>query len=303
MQQRVFILFLFFISHLVNVSCDNNNSNLLAEKVRIEGTSSFDFNQHPLVSERPLRVYYHIPPNLETNSPVLLVFHGNGRNAEYSRDVLIAEANRKRIAVLVPEFTQEQFPGGDQYNLANIFTDGDNPSFETLNPKEEWTFSLIEPLFNNFKEMSGLTTPEFDIFGHSAGGQVAHRYLLFWPDAAVRSVVAAAAGWYTVPDISINFPYGLRLSPAQNFSGLSFLKPMAIVVGTADDNPNAPGLRKNNEANAQGPHRLARARHFYQESVRINALYNINLNWQLEELTGVGHNYEATAAFAMNFLY
>ena len=38
-----------------------------------------------------------------------------------------------------------------------------------------------------------------DLFGHSAGSQVAHRFLLFKPTNKTNKVILSAAGWYTVP--------------------------------------------------------------------------------------------------------
>mgnify|MGYP003305291683 CR=1 FL=1 len=59
--------------------------------------------------------------------------------------------NQDKFIVIVPEFSNDYFPDGDSYNLANIFTDGDNPSSETLNPSEQWTFAVLDPLFIYFK--------------------------------------------------------------------------------------------------------------------------------------------------------
>ena len=51
----------------------------------------------------------------------------------------------------LPEFNSLDFPSGDMYNLANIFEDGDNPSIDTLNSPDRWTFSIIDQLFDFIK--------------------------------------------------------------------------------------------------------------------------------------------------------
>ena len=37
-----------------------------------------------------------------------------------------------------------------------------------------------------------------------------HRYLYYVPEARVSRFIAANAGWYTMPDFSIGYPYGLK---------------------------------------------------------------------------------------------
>ena len=54
--------------------------------------------------------------------------------------------------------------------------------------------------------MNGNTSADYYLFGHSAGAQFVHRLLLMVPDGRYAALVAANAGWYTVPDKSIDYP-------------------------------------------------------------------------------------------------
>ena len=74
-----------------------------------------------------INVYYHIPNSNVKNLPILISLHGNSRNADDYRDCWIEMANSNGFMVFAPEFNRTDFPTGDQYNLANIFSDGDNP--------------------------------------------------------------------------------------------------------------------------------------------------------------------------------
>tara|TARA_B100001115_G_scaffold182217_1_gene177958 strand:+ start:2102 stop:3004 length:903 start_codon:yes stop_codon:yes gene_type:complete len=300
-MRQVFLLFCLLTGLW---SCDKNEVISPQTAQGLEGTGLYHFKAYPNLAAGGLPVFYHVPADLPANAPVLIVFHGNGRDAEYSRDQLIAKANRLKFALVVPEFSSDAYPGGDKYNLGNIFEDGDHPSESTLNPKEEWTFSVIEPLFENFKTRTGLSTTQFDVFGHSAGAQVAHRYLFFWNDAPMNRVVAAAAGWYTLPDTSVQFPYGLGASPAENADLSTFFsRPLTIVIGTADNDPNAASLRQTPQARAQGTNRLARAQYFYQQSIQQAQAIASPFSWQYRELQNVDHDFEATSAFAADLLY
>ena len=57
------------------------------------------------------------------------------------------------------------------------------------------------------------TTPKYQIFGHSAGGQFVHRYVMYKPNARYDKIIASASGWYTETDLNISFPYGFMESP------------------------------------------------------------------------------------------
>ncbi len=289
-------------------SCDNakkiNQEPGPDAELTLRGTGNFKFTPSVPLNGKPVQVYYHIPQNATSQSPALMVFHGAGRDAKESRDALVAKANQFNFITLVPEFSDEYYAGGDEYNLGNIFEDGDHPSPETLNPEAEWTFSVIDPVFDFFKQKSGLATDAYDVFGHSAGAQFAHRLLMFRPNAKYKRVVAASAGWYTMPDNSVDFPYGLKESPAENGDRkATFSTLLTVIVGLKDNDPNASGLRHNSKADAQGDDRLERAQYFYTESKNIAQSQALGFNWQYQSLPNVDHDFNATSTAAANILY
>ena len=70
-------------------------------------------------------------------------------------------ANANNFMVFAPEFNSDDFPSGDMYNLANIFQDGDNPSSDTFNSPDNWTFSIIDQLFEFIKVEIGGNQPTY----------------------------------------------------------------------------------------------------------------------------------------------
>lgn len=290
------------------VSCDNNEAIPVTESQQngdnLSGTGSFQFKEFAPIQNNPITVFYHIPENSTSSSTVLIVFHGATRDARENRDALIAKANEKGIVLIVPEFSQASFPGGDAYNLGNIFQDGDNPTSSTLNPEEQWTFSIVEPLFDHFKMLSGNISATYNVFGFSAGAQVAHRFAFFKPAARCNLLVAASSGWYTMPDNTIDFPYGIKKSPLEN-SNLAplFAKNIFIVIGEADNNPNDGGLRRNSIVDLQGTNRYARAQYFFNQSNAIATRNNLSFNWQYKSLQNVGHNVVLTANYAFDSIF
>jgi pimeloyl-ACP methyl ester carboxylesterase len=268
---------------------------------QLKGTGDLTFTTYAPFSNQPIEIYYHIPENTNSNTPIIFIFHGGGRNAEEYRNASISKANEYGFIAVIPEFSNASFPGGDSYNLGNIFTDGDNPSSATLVAEEAWTFSVIDPIFNFIKPKTNSTLLKYHMIGHSAGGQFAHRLVLFKPEANFDKVVISASGWYTVPDVSIDFPYGLKKSPLEN-SDLSnlFIKKMRIQVGELDNNPNTSGLRHNQYSDAQGFNRHDRAQHFFSRS---KAIAENSFKWTLQVNQGLDHSFAPAIKKAADLLF
>ena len=135
---------------------------------------------------------------------------------------------------------------------------------------------------------------------------MAHRYLLFKPNGKVNRVISSAAGWYTMPNVSVAFPYGLNLGPFE-FSSLVmeelFYKKLYIVIGTNDNDPDYPGLRHTDEAEIQGANRLERAAYFFNESMEIANQLNTQYNWEYHTVPNIGHQYVLMSQVAVELLY
>lgn len=131
-----------------------------------------------------------------------------------------------------------------------------------------------------------------DLFGWSAGAQLAHRAAMVTP-SRVRRLVVAAAGWWTFPDPEVDWPLGWRGIPAgwDCLGPRAFLRiPTLVVVGTADTGRD-PNLRADPVIDLrQGLSRLERARRFSR------ALRAAGGEVTLVELEGVSHDFEAAAA-------
>ena len=290
-------------------SCSSKNDGLIGldnftelnSQSEGSGTFPFVYNSN---TNKSLDVYCHIPENSDSSTPIVFLFHGNNRNANEYRNSLVAKANLYGFILLVPEFTTTQFPGGDGYNLGNVFTDGDNPSASSLNNESEWAFSVIEPLFTYAIQNLNNQSSKYHIIGHSAGAQFAHRFLFFKPLARIDKMVASAAGWYTTLDLETNFPYGLNASPLEdiNFS-LLFSKQLTILVGSNDNDPNSSALRHNSIVDLQGLNRLDRAISFYNNAQSKAADLNVNFEWDFVINPNEDHNYLIAVSKASDIIF
>ena len=244
-----------------------------------------------------LPVAMQLPEAGRETAPIVIVMHGASRDApRYFRDWSEAARELGFIAV-VPYFSKDSFPGSARYNLGHVF----DTETKEQRPAAQWTFAAIEPLFDAVVERIGGEQGAYTLFGHSAGAQFVHRLLYYVPGARVKRAIAANAGWYTMPDFDVTFPYGLSGSRVPESVLPAYLgRDLVVLLGTADTVREDDTLRKTPEADRQGAHRLARGRTFFSlGAARADAL-GIDFGWRLQEVPGAAHsNAQMTSAAAL----
>jgi len=267
------------------------------------GTGMFVYSGYSPLRNKPLNVYYHIPTGNQTNMPVLMVFHGDDRDGSATVADWISAANTNGFMVFCPQFSDGLYPGGDMYNLANMFVDGDNPSTATQRPDSLWSFSQIDPLFLHIQQRTGNTRAGYIALGHSAGAQFIHRFHLYKPNALSKKLICANAGWYNAPISTISFPYGTGRSPSNNtLLAQAFAKPLIVQLGQQDRDPNSAGLRHTTEADAQGLYRYARGQYFFTNSQTVAQNLQTPFNWSKVEEAGLGHDRTGMARRAVPYV-
>ena len=246
-----------------------------------------------------LRVWYHRPAAATADAPVLFVIHGVGRNAEEYLADWIELAEQKRFLLVAPEFSKAEFPGEEAFNSGNLFD-----AAGRLRPRAEWSYSMIEPLFDAVRQRLGSTRRDYLIYGHSAGSQFVQRFLYFVPEARVSRAVAANAGWYMLPELGVDFPYGLKGTPVDAAAlRTAFARPVVVLLGDADTDPHHAALRHTPEADAQGLHRFARGRFFFARIQAAAAALAAPCNWTLATAPGIAHSNKGMAPFAARQLF
>ena len=150
----------------------------------------------------PVTVRTYVPVRSDATTPVVIVMHGASRDAPRYYDDWRALAEAHGFIVVVPYLSDKRFPGSNRYNLGHVF----NGDTGRQRDKDKWTFSLIEPLFDEVVKRVGGAQNEYVLYGHSAGSQFVHRFMYYVPEARVSKLIAANAGWYTMPDFSIDYP-------------------------------------------------------------------------------------------------
>jgi hypothetical protein len=183
-----------------------------------------------------------------------------------------------------PELSETDFPHY-VYQCGNVY----DMEKKQYNPKEEWTFNLIEELFDFIRDDKKMIAGSYCIFGHSAGAQFVHRMAIYMPEARFSLAIANGAGWYTLPDYKRTFYSGLKGSPVTE-EGLkkAFEKPLIVLMGEKDfvseTRPSSYG---------QTTHkwdRVWRAQFFFEAAQSKSAELGVDLKWRYIKVPGADHN-------------
>lgn len=258
-----------------------------------EGTFEFSGWDGPA-----LRIHYLVPSGVSATTPIVLVMHGRGRNADGYHAAWAGLAETNGFILAVPEFDNVRFPGSETYNYGH-FRDADG----RVRPRKSWSFSAIEPLFDEIRARTGSRVATYAIYGHSAGAQFVHRFALFMPEARFHAAVSANAGSYAFPTLDVDFPFGLDESPVDEATlARALSKPMVVLLGTADTDPDHQSLPRQPQAMAQGPNRFERGQAFYAAARAKAAELGVPFLWELKYAEGVAHSNAKMAAFAAPFL-
>ncbi len=243
-------------------------------------------------------MWYHRPGDFAADRPVVFVCHGVARNADEYRDSWVAEAEARNFLLLVPDYSRALYPTNDEYNLGNMVDGEGRPQ-----PRETWTFGAIERIFQQARAAAGATARTFRIYGHSAGSQFVHRMMLFAPPPSAGQVIAANAGWYTLPVLDQAYPVGAAGTAVTPDIPAFFARDLTVLLGEADNDTNSPNLPKEPAALLQGPHRFARGHFFFDRCRAEAAKLGVPFNWRLATAPGIGHYNPGMAPFAAKIFF
>ena len=235
-------------------------------------------------SSKPIRVYTYRPRACDTTCPMVIVLHGMSRNASDYRDYWELLADHYKVLVVAPQFDKEQWKGTEGYNLGEI-GNGD---------RQKTVFAAVEHLFDEMRDGQ----KSYVLFGHSAGGQVAHRMALLFPENRASVIVAANSGWYTMPEfrqdkVTNPFPFSLVNVPGgggEQALRTALARKLVVMVGENDNDPDADNMSKSDGAMKEGATRLDRAENFFKAATTAANDLGVKLNWDLIEVPGVAHS-------------
>lgn len=286
----------------------------LAEKISATDTPTEQIQtgagHFPLAigNNQTIDIHYYKPKSYNSDSPILVVIPGGKRNAAMYRNNWKKKSEQYGILILSPHYPEASFSGPSDYNLGGMLnTAGDlQPKNDTfVDDKQQWIFKDFDLLFAHVVEQLGSHQSKYDLFGHSAGGQVVHRFVLFSSSNKLNRAIAANSGWYTVPDKSTSFPFGLKGTQATDaMLKNAFSRNLTVFLGEKDNERESRGHRLDTpETLRQGSGRFARGLYFFEAANKLSEKLGIKSAWKVQVVKGVGHSFRDMGDAAADYLY
>jgi len=287
------------------------------------GSGNFLLEGGPGHEEALVQVFYHMPETFTPDSPILVVVPGAGRDADEYRDAWVEASEAHAVLVLSPMYREDEY-GFGAYHMGGVMEgmnlgqsvlyeedsnrahlDEERFEYRSNPDSETWIFDDFDRLFETVAEAVGSEEEGYDLFGHSAGGQILHRLVLFDGRTRARRILAGNSGFYTLPDTATSLPFGVAGTPV-TMDDLedALARPLVLFLGEEDDADETGGtLLRSPTVDRQGLHRLARGRHFFRTGQALADRLEVDFAWRLEVISGIGHDFRGMSAAAAAYLY
>lgn len=221
----------------------------------------------------------YVPAGAGAGAPVFVTVHGISRNFVEHATLFAPYAERYGVVLVAPCF--------------NVGTHDDYQRLWHQGGGRRADFSL-DSILTEVESLTGARTRTFRLFGFSGGAQFAHRYAMIHPKRVAAAVVAAA-GWYTFPDSTVSYPYGIGRSDElrrARFEPREFLRvPMKVLVGGADT--SSYHMRKNEFVDRQqGKTRRERAHRWAGAMQRAARALGEEPLVSCEQVPGIEHSFK-----------
>jgi pimeloyl-ACP methyl ester carboxylesterase len=245
--------------------------------------------------------YAYLPTTAPEEPEVLVLVHGTpqeGETAESSAGYLatawIDFAEEEGFILIAPTFNQEDFSS----RLGDHAMSGYRGLFGREIGADEW----VQHLVGAYQEAFGSEGEPFYLYGHSAGGQFAGRFLVTHPES-VKAAVISSAATYPQPTTEVAWPFGMgELHADVEWDPDTVLQvdvvpdletwltatqvPLTVIVGL-NDTGELPGYLIPGQ---KGSNRYVIARNWVADMAAFAQANGLESRFRFEIVPGIGHS-------------
>ena len=140
------------------------------------------------------------------------------------------------------------------------------------------------------------------MFGHSAGGQFSHRYLMLSDNPKIDKAVIANPGWYTFL-AGARYPYGIKDIPVSiSNEGIKNFLSMRNTLMLGSKDTGSSSLNTSPGAMKQGEDRLSRGNNYFESLIKTTKENDIPFRWNYHLVEGVDHDFRKMSDAAAKVL-
>lgn len=225
------------------------------------------------------KYFLYIPSGGGTAARTFIAVHGITRNAEEQAHLFAPFAEHYGVVLVAPLFPEDRFR-----DYQRLGREG----------RGERADCALDKIVAEVGSLIGVRSKKLYLFGYSGGGQFVHRYVMAHPERVAR-VALAAAGWYTFPDPTVEFPLGIKQTsglPDIRFNLPRFLSvPTCLLVGEKDVLRD-PELRKSRRIDRQqGITRLERGKRWIKVMAAAARAYSLDTPYSFQVLPNSNHSF------------
>lgn len=277
--------------------------------------------QPPPVDHRPGQVaeaedafgtfYAYVPEKLGAEPGILVLAHGTpaeGETAEatarYYVENWIDFAEEQGLVLIAPAFNQEDFSS----RKGDHALGGYRGLFGREIGADEWVQRLVQA----HRQAFGLGEKPFYLYGHSAGGQFAARFVVTHPEQVKKAVITAAAT-YPQPSLETAWPFGMAelhaeiewdaetvklvdVTPDKQTWLAATQVPLTVIVGLNDtaELPAFPGQK--------GKNRFGIGRNWVWDMAAFAGENGLQCRYKFEMAPGAGHSMSGLLPYSQEAL-
>lgn len=229
--------------------------------------------------EDPAQEYYlYLPTSGARNASIFVTVHGISENWDTHANLYQPFAETYGVVLISPHFPQTRYTDYQRLTSDN----GERADY------------ALQKIVKEVRELTQASTGKFYLFGYSGGAQFTHRYAMAHPEEIARYAVGAA-GWYTFPDTTYTYPYGIRNTgqlPGVTFDPNHFLLvPGAVMVGDLDIELDS-SLNQDAAVNAQqGTTRYERGQRWIEAMLTQASQRGLTTPYEFHSLPGCAHSF------------